>query len=80
MAQSTLLFIIKADLITANHNVAKQLNVYVPDLIVEKADVITSWEANARYYPTKIIRRDVIRKVIREIHKWHSGLARQGIK
>lgn len=60
--------------------VARQLDIYVPDLIVEKADAITSWEANARYYPTKIIRRDVIRKVIREVHKWHKGLANKGIR
>lgn len=94
MAQPTLLAIAKADLISMHrhgvygwgHDIrklvldARRMGIYVPDLIAEKADVITSWEANARYYPTKIIRRDVIVKVIREVQNWHKNLAKQGIR
>ena len=45
-------------------------------LAIAKADLISMH----RYYPTKIIRRDVIVKVIREVQNWHKNLAKQGIR
>lgn len=59
---------------------AQSYEIYVPDIISEKADVITSWEAVARYYPTKIIRRDSIQRILNEVIKWHRHLNSQGIR
>ena len=39
------------------------VDIGVPKLIREKADMITRWEAECRYYPVTVVRRDSIKKV-----------------
>ena len=51
---------------------ARAYGIYIPDIIVSKAPIITSWEAVTRYYPTKIIRRDSIQKIIDAVANWHT--------
>lgn len=59
---------------------AQSLGIYVPELIVSKADVISLWETSSRYYPTQVIRRDSIQKIINATYNWHILLAKQGIR
>ncbi len=54
--------------------VAQSNGVDVPDFIVRKADMITSWEVVSRYYPTSVIRRDTISHAIRVIDDWQKKL------
>lgn len=54
--------------------------IYVPQEIQDHASIYTSWEAVTRYYPTKIIRRDIIKKAILVTNKWHKYLIQQGIR
>lgn len=72
--QPTLLAIAKADLKTAKKLVDSsdkyQYEVEVPDEIVKNAAMYTSWEVVTRYYPTTVIRRDMIAKAIRVTDKW----------
>lgn len=42
----------------------------MPDEIVKNAAMYTSWEVVTRYYPTTVIRRDMIAKAIRVTDKW----------
>ena len=38
------------------------MDIDIPDYIREKADIITQWEAECRYYPVKIVRKDTLKK------------------
>lgn len=46
------------------------IDIEVPKLIVEKADMYTHWEAECRYYPIKVVRKDSIKKVYDIVVKW----------
>ena len=46
------------------------ININVPKLIRDKADAITHWEADCRYYPVTVVRRDTIKRVYDETVKW----------
>jgi hypothetical protein len=58
----------------------KTMGIYIPKKIIDKADVYTSWEAVTRYYPTKVIYRNVIEDAIQATADWHKYLKKQGIK
>ncbi len=59
---------------------ATTYGIYIPNEIVINADLYSSWETVSRYYPTKMIRRDTIKKAIKVTHTWHRMLSSQGIK
>ncbi len=59
---------------------AKSLEIQVPERIDKYKSVYTSWEAVTRYYPQKIIRRDMIEKAIKIVQQWHIDLRKQGIQ
>ena len=46
------------------------INIDVPKYIREKADVITPWEAECRYYPIKVVRKDTLAKTYDIALKW----------
>lgn len=46
------------------------IDIEVPKLIVEKADMYTHWEAECRYYPIKIVRKDSIKKAYDVVIAW----------
>lgn len=46
------------------------LNIDVPKYIRDKADIITHWEAECRYYPITVVRKDSIKKTIETARKW----------
>ena len=46
------------------------IDIAVPKLIKEKADMYTHWEAECRYYPIKVVRKDSIRKAYNEVMSW----------
>lgn len=46
------------------------IDIAVPKLIREKADMYTHWEAECRYYPIKVVRKDSIKKVYDQAVKW----------
>lgn len=46
------------------------IDIDVPEYIRDKADEITHWEAECRYYPISVVRRDVIKKVYDVTLKW----------
>ncbi len=58
----------------------QKAGIYIPQKIVEKADVYTNWEVVTRYYPTKVIYRNSIITAINVTNEWHKLLAKQGIK
>ncbi|MCR5097736.1 MAG: HEPN domain-containing protein [Lachnospiraceae bacterium] len=47
-----------------------RIDIDVPEYIKEKADVITLWEADGRYYPQKMVRRDAIKKAYDITVEW----------
>lgn len=59
---------------------AKELGIQIPERIDNFKTVYTSWEAITRYYPQKVIRRDMIRKAIGTVQQWHIELKKQGIQ
>lgn len=59
---------------------AKPLGIQIPERIDKYKTVYTSWEAVTRYYPQKIIRRDMIKKAINAVQQWHIDLKKQGIR
>ena len=59
---------------------ADTYNITIPDYIRNHASTYTSWEAVSRYYPQKVIRRDIIIRSINEILNWHKDLSKQGIR
>jgi len=46
------------------------IDLEVPNIIVEKADMYTHWEAECRYYPIKVVRKDSIRKAYEVVITW----------
>ncbi len=48
----------------------KGVNISIPKYIKNKADSITNWEAECRYYPVKVVRRDVLNKTYDVIVDW----------
>lgn len=60
------------------HNIAKlikdceekNIDIFVPKLIQEKADMYTEWETDGRYFPTTVVRRDAIKKAYDVTVEW----------
>ncbi|MCR4908595.1 MAG: HEPN domain-containing protein [Lachnospiraceae bacterium] len=51
-----------------------KIKIDIPKLIRDKADMYTQWEAECRYYPVKVVRKDSIKRAIDTVIKWlHSG-------
>ena len=48
----------------------KGVDISVPDHIAAKADAITRWEAECRYYPVKVVRKDSIKKAYDITVEW----------
>ncbi len=46
------------------------IDISVPDYIKKHTDMITHWEAECRYYPVKVVRRDVIKRVYDATLEW----------
>ena len=74
---------LKAELAGVNlwgHDISKLIqdckkhNIYgkvsIPKYIEDRQVMITKWEANCRYYPMTVIRRDSIMGVYRECSAW----------
>lgn len=47
-----------------------QVDIGVPKLIKDKADMYTHWEAECRYYPIKVVRKDSIEKAYDAVCEW----------
>lgn len=60
-------------------NKAERSGIRVPKEIADRASAITSWEAEARYFPVKVIRRDVIKRVIDATKRWHTYIRKVGV-
>jgi len=52
-----------------------KLDIKIPNYIRENADRFTSWEAESRYYPIKVVRRDSIKKAYDITKEWLSDKA-----
>lgn len=50
------------------------IDLCVPRIIREKADVYTHWEAECRYYPVKVIHKESIKKAIDAVGTWLDSL------
>lgn len=46
------------------------IDIKVPKLIVDKADMYTHWEAECRYYPIKVVRKDSIMNAYNALVEW----------
>ena len=46
------------------------LRINIPKYIRDKADIITQWEAECRYYPIKVVRKDSIKKACDVVTEW----------
>ena len=46
------------------------IDIEVPKTLEEKADMYTHWEAECRYYPIKVVRKDSIRKAYNVLTQW----------
>jgi len=46
------------------------IDIEVPNIISDKADMYTHWEAECRYYPIKVVRKDSIRKAYETVFHW----------
>ena len=46
------------------------INIDTPKVIEDKADMYTHWEAECRYYPIKVVRKDSIRKAYDTVRNW----------
>ncbi|MCR4755061.1 MAG: HEPN domain-containing protein [Lachnospiraceae bacterium] len=46
------------------------IDIDVPKYIRDKADVITHWEAECRYFPIKVVRKDTLGKVYKAALEW----------
>ena len=46
------------------------IEICVPAYIRNKADQITRWEAECRYYPVRVVRKDSIKRVCDEVNLW----------
>ena len=49
----------------------KQMKINVPEYIIEKADVFSSWEADTRYEASIVVRKDTIKKAMDVVKEWH---------
>ena len=47
------------------------MNINVPEYIVEKADIFSSWEADTRYEASIVVRKDTIKKAMDVVKEWH---------
>lgn len=47
-----------------------EIDIGIPKVIRDKADMYTHWEAECRYYPIKVVRKDSIKKVYDIITDW----------
>lgn len=47
-----------------------EIDINVPSTIRDKADVYTHWEAECRYYPVKVVRKDTIKKAYGVVIDW----------
>lgn len=47
-----------------------KIDIQAPALIRSKADVYTQWEAECRYYPVKVVRKDTIKKAYDVLVTW----------
>lgn len=54
--------------------------IYIPEKIVEKADIYTNWEVVTRYFPAKVIYRNSIENAIKVTRDWHKYLSKRGIR
>ena len=46
------------------------INISIPKVIRDKADMYTHWEAECRYYPVKVARKDSIKKAYDTLMAW----------
>lgn len=46
------------------------IDIRVPKLIKEKADMYTHWEAECRYFPIKVVRKDSIMSAYNCVKEW----------
>lgn len=46
------------------------ININIPKYIRDKADTISHWEAECRYFPITVVRRDSIKKVYDITYEW----------
>lgn len=46
------------------------VDIAIPRIIREKADMYTHWESECRYYPIKVVRKDSIKKVLNIVVHW----------
>ena len=46
------------------------LDIGIPKLFRDKADMYTHWEAECRYYPIKVVRKDSIKKAYDAVSLW----------
>ncbi len=46
------------------------IDIKVPKLIKEKADMYTHWEAECRYFPIKVVRKDSIMSAYNCVKEW----------
>lgn len=51
-----------------------RMGIFVPEYIIEKADVFSSWEADTRYESSMIVRKDTIKKTMGIVKEWHKSL------
>ena len=47
-----------------------EIDIKIPKVIRDKADMYTHWEAECRYYPIKVVRKDSIKKVYDIVSDW----------
>ena len=65
------------ELIHGGHDISKlvlqckQMKINVPEYIIEKADVFSSWEADTRYEASIVVRKDTIKKAMDVVREWH---------
>ena len=48
----------------------KGYNIDAPSLIVKNANIYSKWEADCRYYPIKVVRKDSIRAAYKVLVPW----------
>ena len=48
----------------------RKLSLGVPAVIRRNADIYTRWEADCRYYPIKVVRKDSLNKAYEEVKNW----------
>lgn len=51
----------------------RNFNINVPYIIRKRADLYSKWEAQCRYYPQTVVRRDSILAAVRVCYEWLNG-------